>query len=325
MSEDRHPEWDEPTHDLVDFMQQVLVELQSEYSRIRGRTLEDPGTAGDEGEENWADLLRAWLPATFHVVTKGRILTARGEASPQIDVLVLHPDYPAKLRSKKHYMSSGVIAAFECKNTLRRSGISQAVKNSKLIAEILHRERNTKGYWRQPILPDLVYPELHKPLLYGLLAHSHEWETGSAIDTISASITDLDQEISEHPREVIDLVCVADVAVWSAGRCATHLAFDNGVLQMLETCTSTFSCLHAGMWKEDTVYYKSFNTIGALLSRIYEKLSKMDEKFLMFSNYFSLAIKDSQSGGDTFKVWGDVLSPEARKSINPTEMMRCYW
>jgi len=34
-------------------------EIEEEYNRIRKRAYEDPGTAGDQGEENWAELLRS--------------------------------------------------------------------------------------------------------------------------------------------------------------------------------------------------------------------------------------------------------------------------
>ncbi len=318
----RHPEWDELPHDVVEFMQQVLAELQSEYTRIRERTIEDPGTAGDEGEENWADLFRAWLPATYNIVTKGRIITSLGEASPQIDVLILHPDYPKKLRNKKHYFSSGVIAAFECKNTLRRQGIKQAIENSKLIANMLDREQNKKGYWEKPKLTDLVYPELHKPIIYGLLAHSHNWSIGSARETINAAIFNLDTKITQHPREQLDIICVADTAVWSAGRCANTM--DIEINRFLPICTSTFSCLHSGGWREDSVYHKSFTTIGALLSRLYQKLSHIDKNTLLFANYFKLATKDGRSGGRQQRLWGELLSQDARKSINLDEW-RCYW
>src|SRR6185369_12921717 len=43
----------------------------------------DGGTAGDEGEENWATLLRGLLPAAYHVVTKGKIISQEGQLSPQ--------------------------------------------------------------------------------------------------------------------------------------------------------------------------------------------------------------------------------------------------
>ena len=42
-------------HELFDFMGQVTREMSDEYERIRRRALEDPGTAGDEGEEDSDD------------------------------------------------------------------------------------------------------------------------------------------------------------------------------------------------------------------------------------------------------------------------------
>jgi len=80
-----------PDHELRRFLQQDHDELASEYERIWNRTIEDPGTAGDEGEENWAELLRDWLPRSYTIVTKGRLLGVDGKLSPQMDVVVLNP------------------------------------------------------------------------------------------------------------------------------------------------------------------------------------------------------------------------------------------
>lgn len=49
-------------NDLLDFFQQATDAMGADYKRISRRSKKDPGTAGDEGEENWADLLREWLP-----------------------------------------------------------------------------------------------------------------------------------------------------------------------------------------------------------------------------------------------------------------------
>lgn len=81
-------------HDLAYLVNQAAEKMASEYERMRKIAAEDPGTSGDQGEENWADLLRQWLPSGFHVVTKGRIISSTGETSPQVDVLVLSPYYP---------------------------------------------------------------------------------------------------------------------------------------------------------------------------------------------------------------------------------------
>ena len=94
-----------PSNDLFDFMRTATRDMADEYERIQKRATEDPGTAGDQGEENWATLFRNWLSSYFHVVTKGRILSHKGIASPQIDVLVLSPSYPRQLLNKKLYLA----------------------------------------------------------------------------------------------------------------------------------------------------------------------------------------------------------------------------
>src|SRR4029078_7661390 len=110
----QHSEMEDP-HDIHDLISSSQRAIEQEYARIQKRVTEDPGTAGDQGEENWASLFRVWLPSYLHVVTKGRILTESGYASPQIDLLVLAPCYPKILLDKKLYLAAGVAAAFECK------------------------------------------------------------------------------------------------------------------------------------------------------------------------------------------------------------------
>lgn len=129
-----------PDHELQTFFRQDLDELASEYLRIRKRALEDPGTAGDEGEENWAALLRHWLPSAYTIVTKGRLLGVDGRCSPQIDVIVLNPSYPQRLSSKKVYLASGVAAAFECKITLEAGHLKEAARTAGLVRELMRRQ-----------------------------------------------------------------------------------------------------------------------------------------------------------------------------------------
>ena len=108
-------------HDLYDFMLQAQHRVSMEYDRISKRAAEDSGTAGDQGEEIWATLLRDWLPINYTVVTKGRIIGHDGVPSGQVDVIVLKGTYPKGLidKNEKMYLAAGVAAAFECKNTLR--------------------------------------------------------------------------------------------------------------------------------------------------------------------------------------------------------------
>lgn len=193
-----------PSHALHTFMDQVTQEMASEYRRIYEKSAEDPGTAGDEGEENWATLLREWLPPYYHVRTKGRLLSYNGDMSKQVDVLVLKPSYPRKLLEKHVWLADGVIAAFECKNTLKAHDVSAAVSRC---AEFKNLCRPRDG---TPLR------ELRSPLIYGLLAHSYVWKNKNSkpIDNINNALWDAEQAIQE-PRSLLDILCVADLANWS--------------------------------------------------------------------------------------------------------------
>lgn len=197
-------------HELFDFLQSVSDGLADEYQRIQKRATEDPGTAGDQGEENWAQILREWLPPTYQVVTKGRMLSDKGKASPQVDVLVLYPTYPTYLLNKKLYLAAGVAAAFECKVTLKAEHVTEAISSSAEIKRLLSRRGGTP------------YRDLSCGLIYGLLAHSHSWkgEKSTPIDNIEHKLEKVDRAVITHPREMLDLVCVADLATWTLSKIA---------------------------------------------------------------------------------------------------------
>ncbi len=95
-------------HDLHDFVRQSQQLIEEEYKRIQKHAKEDPGTAGDQGEENWRQILEQWLPPYFSVVTKGKILFASGYRSPQVDVLILRPSYPPILKNRKDFLAECV-------------------------------------------------------------------------------------------------------------------------------------------------------------------------------------------------------------------------
>ena len=197
------------TNDLFNYMRDATHFLQSEYERIQKRASEDPGTAGDNGEENWAELLRKWLPANYRVVTKGRIMNAEGECGPQVDILILSPSYPEILLGKKEYLEGGVLAAFECKLTLKAEHIHSAVKNS---AEIRRLAKLARQH--------TPYQELNMQFLYGLLAHSHVWkgERSTPLENIEKHLHSAEEAEAKHPKEVLDVICVSDLASWRTSK-----------------------------------------------------------------------------------------------------------
>jgi hypothetical protein len=194
-------------HDLIQFFDQMSGQLSAEYARIWEHTREDPGTAGDEGEENWAIFLRDVLPEGFKVVTKGRILSASGVRTPQVDVLVLSPEYPQFMvrRQVKTYLADGVVAAFECKTTLRPQHLREAASTA---ADLRATTAARSG---DP------YRELFGMPLYGVLAHSHAWKEprSEPLTNAERALRDGMQQAA-HPRDLLDVVCVADLATWWA-------------------------------------------------------------------------------------------------------------
>ncbi len=199
-------------NDLIDFMQSATNDMAEEYKRIQKRSREDPGTAGDQGEENWATLLRNWLPPTFQIVTKGRIINYAGDTSPQIDILVLRPEYPKHLLDKKLYLAGGVLAALECKVTLRMEHLSPFFDKSIKIKKLPVKRTGTP------------YRELHSPILYGLLTHSYDISNTklNAIQNISNKIKNINDEKIYTPLLMPDFICVADLSYWSVHKTAVN-------------------------------------------------------------------------------------------------------
>jgi hypothetical protein len=194
-------------HDFFKLMAAANESLANDYRRIRKRSVDDPGTAGDQAEEDWAEILRTWLPATYPVITRGRILFEDGSSSPQIDVLVLRPSYPLGLRHEKYILAGGVIAAFECKLTLRKQHIDSAFR---VAAHIKRKSRKTTG---------TPYDELSCGPIFGLLAHSHalQGKKERASWKIYDAVEEFQTNHAKHPRELLDIICVADAATIPLG------------------------------------------------------------------------------------------------------------
>ncbi|HEC35565.1 MAG TPA: hypothetical protein ENI39_03405 [Anaerolineae bacterium] len=281
------------SNDLLDFMRAITQEMEAEYHRIQKRVKEDPGTAGDQGEENWATLLREWLPPTYQVVTKGRILSHKGAAGPQVDVLVLHSTYPRRLLDKKHYLAGGVAAAFECKLTLRSEHIRDVFEKAARIRRLLLPRIGTP------------YKELNSPVVYGLLAHSHCWkgERSTPIENIENHIQTEDRRTIRHPREMVDFICVADLATWVSMK---------SVYPEPQTWYSLF-----GIQSQDSPPNSSprHTPVGAMITYLLLKLAWENPAVRDLAYYFHLA-KIAGPGFGISREWnGPVFTEETSDKI----------
>jgi len=308
-------------NDLHDYMRHRTAEIQSEYERIQKRSSEDAGTAGDNGEENWKETFEKWLPPMYRVVTRGRIMNTKGECGPQVDVLVLSPWYPDHLLNKKEYLEGGVIAAFECKLTLRAADIRKAVENSIAI-------RRGSSY---PLRKGTPYKEANHPVIYGLLAHSHDWKgkNSTPIENIENHLRASEASNVEHPREFLDVVCVADLAAWTTSKFflppQTFVGADGQPIDAFKARYGDFP-FEGGI--VEAVHFRhsegtqhmpedqgQVRPIGALLTFLLQRIAYEDAGLRTLAEYFILA-NISGSGRGTGRTWTlDVFSDELRAQI----------
>jgi len=309
-------------NDLFHYMLDATQRMQSNYERIQKRSLQDPGTAGDNGEENWASLLRDWLPPTYQIVTKGRIMNAQGQCSPQVDLLVLTPNYPKALIDKKEYLEAGVAAAFECKLTLRPSDIRYAVENSVKIRQLSRSSRE-----------GTPYKELNGRMLYGLLAHSHDWlqPRSKPIKNVENNLSKAEEELVRHPQEFLDVVCVSNLATWNTVKSLTagkesldlfkiryegyhelwaSILSSGGVIEASHIC-------HSKRDQLDNRNAHRFSPVGSLIVKVLVKLAWEDISLRPLTEYFINSNILGSGQGRGSGVWTlDVLSKKLTEQLS---------
>lgn len=305
--------------ELNQFMQQLQHELSSEYKRISARSIEDPGTAGDEGEENWAALLRNWLPSNYHIVTKGRILSHNGNASPQVDILVLHPAYPKHLVNKKYYLAGAVLAVFECKLTLRRRHLKKIIDTVSAIKKLVPKQKGSP------------YKELNQPIITGVLAHSHEWNTNKEFFEfdIMEKFQDLQLEGVDHPREMLDVMCIADAAVFRiykqvlVGPNISQEELTEGLLSDTEIQEGISVGYNCTSHSEEA---DPFDTIlGTLISDLFIRLAYRDSSIRPMAEYYTLGSMDTGGISQPYLCNSKFLSSEVLKKLRKTGTVEDQW
>lgn len=297
------------THDLYDFMLQISEEMSSEYDRIQKRATEDPGTAGDQGEENWAELLRDWLPRNYEVVTKGRIISQEGDTSPQIDVLVLKGSYPKKMLNKKLYLAAGVAAAFECKTTLKASHIADALKTCVKI----------KSFY--PARIGTPFKELHSPLVYGLLAHSYSWkeEKSTPEENIKQKLIESDVDFADHPRQQLDILCVADLAAWTSSTITFIGSYQTPNWSPMAS-NGSLATAYVGHTYTYEQQVTQFTPVGVLISYLSQKLAWENPSFRDLADYYRIT-NIAGSGTGNMRRWPtSIYSSEIRSRVETGEL-----
>lgn len=272
--------------DLTSYFRQATAEMQMEYERLRSRALQDPGTAGDEGEGNWVSLFKRWLPGDLHIASKGRVLCANGVVTDQVDIVVLSPMYPHALREKKMHLASEVLAIFECKTTLRRSHIEEAVQKGSAAKQAIY---NAHG----------------KEVIYGLVAHSHSWrsEKEKVAEGISKELSDASLGYVRHPNDNLDVVCVADLGTWVGYAYSDEEAWGPGVV-------TEFPGPSFGE-KRFAFSQTEVPPIGRALTFLLVKLSRIDKRYGGLAIYFLMSnlagVGASSTRNTRHWSWGELV------------------
>jgi len=185
-----------------------------------------------------------------------------------MDVLILSPSYPECLLDKKLYLAGGIVAAFECKLTLRSTHLKKFFESCVKIRSLA------------PPLFGTPYHELFAAPLVGLLAHTHEWkkENSNPTRTVRTNLVNVDSEVITKPFETPDLVCIADLGVWTGTRMLyqhvsrapfLHPAFPNPDNLAVVTAYSEHAV-------EATGQVAHFTPIGSMLTYLYQRMAWID-------------------------------------------------
>lgn len=286
-------------NDLFDFFKQATDLMQSEYDRIARRSKEDPGTAGDEGEENWATLIEKWIPQYYYVVRKGQILFPDGSCSPQMDVLILRPEYPPNLvKSRiKKYMAHCVAAAFECKLTLRSSDLKKVFRTSSFIKN------------KQFLNPSTPYQELHSPIIFGLLSHCFDSEKNKTniLECITKKIYNCDKMFVKYPKEMPDILCVANIGTWITSKISYFdpSKFIPDIRNEIARYFKEAPCTITGYSFQPEIKEQSdnFTPIGAFISVLTNKLAWRDRDMQNIARYYRMSNVEGSGRGILNRVW----------------------
>jgi hypothetical protein len=179
-----------------------------------------------------------------------------------VDVLALSPSYPRGLLDNKLYIAAGVLAAFECKRTLRRKHIRMAVRTA---AEIGLLSRADVG--------------IPHHILFGILAHSHEIASAKrpAEVVLGGALVKEDEKYVHDPRDCLDFVCIPDLGTWSLTRFIVRVDASGSAV----VATSYMGPLPGA--DEDVT---QVDAIGRFLTGLLRRLASTDRSLALIAQYF---------------------------------------
>jgi hypothetical protein len=112
-------------HEHHHWLEDVNRSIVESYARDQTMA-EEPGRIQQTGhrvESRWDEVLSDWLPPQYEIGKRKYLLLETDDGptvTSETDLVVLHPHYPEKLRTKESVLASGIAAAFSVKRTIDR-------------------------------------------------------------------------------------------------------------------------------------------------------------------------------------------------------------
>lgn len=171
-----------------------------DYTDAQNTHKEDIQRSGHEGESTWADLLAKWLPSNYGIGLRKYIIGSDNDNKKpsETDIVIFEPSYPQHLRYRAKVHAGGIAAAFTVKLTARKTHFKEVGAWAKALAQLSHGDPKTLEGQLLPGFPT------------GFLAHSHD--LGEDPVAILGEGLYKESASADHPRELVDLVCIADSA-----------------------------------------------------------------------------------------------------------------
>ncbi|WP_308015778.1 DUF6602 domain-containing protein [Microbacterium sp. cx-59] len=273
---------------------------------------------GHAAEHAWGQLLSSWLPPQYEVAYRRYILPeidVEHYTPRETDIVILRPGYPQALRQKEEVLAAGVAAAFSVKLTLDAAGLKEAVEEAAAV--------------RRHVAPRLgtVRQEATPPFRYGVLAHAHAFGK-NARSNVASNYAGADGQFARHPRESLDLICVADLGAWSkmttsyipiwneAERLKGNLVVDRHAVTTTLLDAETSQSVNHPHPDGVTGLAKSASPLSVFISELYSFLAQEDEVAEPFHRGL-LGTEISASGSGTSRVWElvDVFQPATLDSL----------
>jgi hypothetical protein len=162
------------------------------------------------------------------------------------------------------------------------------------------------------------YKELHSPLAYGLLAHSHSWkgQNSSPEENVEQALLQADASQVTHPRLQLDLLCVADLASWTSSTMAflgPRQVPDWSTMEAIYGPNGSAASAYIGHTRAQERQVEHFTPIAVLISYLSQKLAWEDPSFRDLADYYRM-VNIAGSGMGALRTWpssmyGDEVRP----------------